>query len=137
MSDVKVLNRSEFLKAVNNFKREIVEISIGSVYVAELSTAQIFIYQDRLNKLKLKGKKQVDAKTSVELMALLVSLSVCDEDGNPLFSEADVSALSRAKPEDMITLSVKAMELSGMANDAITEVREQLKKNQNSSSVST
>lgn len=137
MSDAKVLNRSEFLKAVNNFKREIVEISIGSVYVAELSTAQIFIYQDRLNKLKLKGKKQVDAKTSVELMALLVSLSVCDEDGNPLFSEADVSALSRAKPEDMITLSVKAMELSGMANDAITEVREQLKKNQNSSSVST
>lgn len=129
----KTLNRNDFLKAVNNFKREIVEISIGSVYVAELSTAQLIIYNERLETLKLKGKKQVNAKVSLELMALLVSMAVCDEDGTPLFTEADVSALSRANPNDMISLSVKAMELSGMAGDAVAEVKEQLKKNQKDS----
>jgi hypothetical protein len=135
--DVKILSRTDFIKKLDSFKREIVPLQMGgAVYVAELSAAQVLTYNERLQGLQTKGKKKVDPSTSVELMALMVSMAVCDEQGAPLFSEEDAKKLMRANLNDLLTLSIKAMELSGMSGDAVQEVAANLKKARNSGSAS-
>jgi len=124
---IKILGRADF---VESFKRELVPVPAlgGSVFIGELSSIQIIEFNERIKKMKLKGKKNVSLSTSVELMALLISMSACDENDNLLFTEADVKALIRNNPETLLILSAKALEVSGMANVAANEVKSQLKK---------
>ncbi len=130
MDETKVLSRTAFLKAVNKFKRELVELPElgGAVYVSELDGAGLLSFNERVNELKLKGKKKISHSTSIEMMAYLVSLSVCDENGERLFTEKDAKILARTNLIALLALSTKAMELSGMNSAAVNEVKSQLKK---------
>lgn len=137
MSDeIKDLTADDFF-AANAPERERVVVRGGAVYVHELRPDQFIKYQARIKTLKLKGKKKVDVETSLELMALLVSMTVHDKDGNPLFSESQIKKIARTKPDTLLTLSVKAMEKSGLKNEQIQEVAANLKKIQNGDSAST
>ena len=136
--DVKILSRADFL-ASTQLKRELVAVPElgGSVYIQELYAAQVLDFNELVQSLKKKGKKEVTPSTSLELMARLVSMTACDATGKPLFTESDVKALAKSKPGVLITLSAKAMELSGLAGEAVQEVTSQLKKAESADSAST
>ena len=126
----KILSRADFLETANNFKRELVPVPSlnGSVLIGELSSLQIIEFNERIKELELKDKKDITLSTSIELMALLISMSACDESGNPLFTEADVMGLTRNSPSMLMELSTKVLEVSGMNSAAVNEVTSQLKK---------
>lgn len=136
MSDeVKILTKADFLAAVQ-MKREAVPVPElgGTVYISQLYAAQLLDYNEYIQQLKSEGMNEVTPSASLALMARLVSLAACDENGLPLFTENDVKELVKSHPGVLLALSTKAMELSGLSNDAVNEVVEQLKKNQNSGS---
>ena len=111
---MKILGRDDLLKG-SNLKRELVEVPElnGSLYIRELSTAQLLTFNARIEALK--GEKtEVDFEASVNLMALIVSFSACDETGNLLFTEADAAKLAENRIKVLGLLSTKALHLSGM-----------------------
>lgn len=135
----KVFNRADFLAAVkNSYKRELVEIPElgGAVYISELSAERVIAYNERLQALKKDGS-EITPATSLELMALLISMAVCDEAGDPLFTEGDVKTLRRTNPVVLMTLSAKVLEVSGISNAAVDEVTSQLKNAVSDSSATT
>jgi hypothetical protein len=131
MSDeTRVLTREEFFQTAG-LKRDIVPLSRGgAVYVSEPSAGQVILFNERLKSLKGKGKKNtsISPTTSIELTALLLSMTVCDAEGDLLFTEADVKRLVRTNLDDFMTLGAKALELAGLNADAVQEVKDQLKK---------
>ena len=131
----KVLSRADFL-AATQLKREAVPVPElgGTVYINELYAAQLLDYNELIKQLKKEGKENVTPSTSLELMARLVSMAASDAEGNLLFTETDVKDLVKSNPSVLLSLSSKAMELSGLAGDAVKEVISQLKKNQKSAS---
>lgn len=137
MAKKKVLSRSDFLSASANLKRELVEVEElgGVVYLRELSAKQILEYNERIKKLQA-DDSSLTPSSSVDLMAALISMTACDEDGALLFTEADVQALAENNINLLITLSAKALEASGMNTAAVDEVTDQLKKTTSSDSVS-
>ncbi|HET8670884.1 MAG TPA: hypothetical protein VFM05_09755 [Candidatus Saccharimonadales bacterium] len=139
MSETKVLGRGDFLAVTQNRKRELVPVPElgGSVYIGELFGGQIILFNERIRQLRELGEKDVSPSVSISLMALLLSMAACDENGEPLFSEADVTKLARTNPNTLIVLSAKAMELSGLNNAAVEEVKENLKKATSADSVTT
>lgn len=136
MTKKKVLSRSDFLSASANLKRELVEVDElgGAVYLRELSAKQILEYNERIKRLQADGAS-LTPSASVDLMAALISMTACDEDGALLFTEADVQALAENNINLLITLSAKALEVSGMNTAAVVEVTENLKKTTSSVSV--
>lgn len=117
-------------------KREAVPVPElgGTVYISQLYAAQLLDYNEMIQQLKKDGMEAITPSTSLVLMARLVSMAACDENGVPLFTEADVKELTKSHPGVLLALSTKAMEISGLGGDAIKEVTEQLKKNQNEDS---
>lgn len=135
MTEEKILSRADFL-AATVLKRETVPVPElgGTVYINQLYAAQLLDYNELIQQLKRDGKQDVTPSTSLELMARLVSMAACDADGNALFTEADVKELVKSHPNVLLKLSTKAMELSGLAGEAVKEIVAQLKKNQNGGS---
>lgn len=136
MSDeIKILSRADFI-AATQMKREAVPVPElgGTVFVSQLYAAQLLDYNEYIQQLKRDGVSEITPSASLALMARLVSLAVCDENGLPLFTESDVKDLVKSHPGVLLALSTKAMELSGLSNDAVNEVAEQLKKNQSNAS---
>lgn len=132
---VKILSRADFI-AATQMRREAVPIPElgGTVFISQLYAAQLLDYNESIQRLKKDGVNEITPSASMELMARLVSLTACDENGVPLFSESDVKELVKSHPGVLLTLSAKAMELSGLSSDAVKEVSEQLKKNQSEDS---
>lgn len=123
----KILGRDDLL-AGTSLKRELVEIPEldGALWLRELSTSQLLKFNARVNELKAE-KQEVDFETSLNLMSLVVSMSACDEGGNLLFTEADAARLADSRVNVLMTLSTKALQLSGMDID-LSEVIDNLKK---------
>jgi len=119
----KMLTREDFLSV----RKELVEVPElgGSVYVKELGGKSLLKYKERIEKLQ-EENPELDESNSLELMALLVSLTVCDKDGNLLFSESDVKKLAENHINVLIRLSTKALEMIGMSNTQIQEVQSKL-----------
>lgn len=137
MTEKKVLSRADFLSASANLKRELVEVEElgGVVYLRELSAKQILEYNELIRKLQT-DETSLTPSNSVELMATLIYMTARDEDGALLFTEEDIQALAENNLNLLITLSAKALEVSGMNTAAVDEVTEQLKKTEIAASVS-
>ena len=129
MTKKKVLSRADFLSASANLKRELVDVEElgGSVYLRELSAKQILEYNERIKRLQA-DNPNLTPSSSVDLMAALISVTACDSEGALLFTEADVQALAENNLNLLITLSAKALEVSGMNTAAVDEVTDNLKK---------
>ena len=125
----KVLSRADFLATSQNLKRELMDVPEldGSVYIRELSAKQVLEFNDRIKKLQT-DNPEVTPSVSIDLMALLISMTACDSGGDLLFTESDVRALAEGNINVLLNLSTKAMEVSGLNNAAVEEVTEQLKK---------
>jgi hypothetical protein len=131
----KILSRADFI-AATQMQREAVPVPElgGTVYICQLYAAQLLDYNEAIQRLRKDGEQELTPSTSLTLMARLVSMAACDENGLPLFTEADVKELVKSHPSVLLALSVKAMELSGLTGEAVKEVAEQLKKNQSADS---
>lgn len=127
----KILSKGDFFA----FKKELVEVPEldGSVYVKELGGKSLLTYRERIEDLQ-KVSSELDEKNSLELMALLVSLTACDEEGDLIFSETDVKKLADTHIGVLLRLSTKALEVSGMGKAVIDEVADNLKNAQADSS---
>lgn len=128
--DVKVLTKADFTKR----KVEFCELPSlgGGVWIRALSGRAIAVYNDRIKSL---GKdREIDFDTSLSLMALMISLTVVDADGNLMFTEEEALALADGDIENMLSMTEMAMQLSGMDAQSIAEVRNKLKNKQTSSS---
>ena len=132
MTDPKILTREDLLSG-DHLKRELVPVEElgGAIWVRQLATAHILTFNQRIRDLRSQGKTKVTADISVELMALVVSMSACDPDGHLIFTEADVQALLINEIDVLRKLAEKAQELSGLQarfdGDAVSEVAADLK----------
>ncbi len=120
------LDRATFLSSSTKLRKEMVELDEGVVYVRELSGKAVLEYNEKIEELK-KQNKELTTSNSLELLALLVSKSVCDEDGNLLFTEADVNSLMDTSMNTLKKLSEKVLQISGVSPEVIAEVADKLK----------
>lgn len=121
-------------------KREPVDLpGKGKVYVQELGGDQLLEYKETLERLKAAGP-EVGFEGGLDLMGLLVSMSACDQDGKLLFTREEIPSMRAMSLDVLKTLSAKAMDLSGMKEQAdslksgIEEQANELKKSLSDSS---
>jgi hypothetical protein len=122
----KVLGRDAFLASSISLKKEPVELANGIVYIRELSGKGLLDYREKIEALQ-KINPEITPSSSIELMASLVAMTACDETGNLLFTEDDVKQLMEGSLADLLTLSKKALSLSGVPQNVIDEVAVNLK----------
>lgn len=130
------LTRDAFITKASSLKREALEIEdVGVVMVSELSGKQLLTYNERVNQMKAVNPV-LDTATSMELMTMLVIMALCDEEGKPLLTEADSEAVQNTSFDVQIAIATKALELSGLAKEAVEEAKQTLKKATSESSSS-
>lgn len=131
----KFLTKDAFLGQSNSLRKDVCDLPElgGSVWVRELGGKSLLVYNERIKQLQKDGS-EVSPSQALDLMALLISLTVCDEDGNLMFTESDVARLAESGISTLFTLSEKAMEVSGISTAAIAEVTSNLKNAQTSAS---
>lgn len=72
---------------------------------------------------------------ALDLMAKFVVLSACDANGNPIFDDGDLPALTGKEPNLLVDMGNFAMSLSGLSPKALGEVAVNLKNDQLYSSI--
>jgi hypothetical protein len=92
-----------------------VELEGMKFYIKRLSASFIFDLQEKQKEKKLAME---------ETLYILVSESVCDRDGKPLFSEEEARALNVFMLNSLIT---EAMDFNGLNPDDVEKAREKLK----------
>lgn len=130
----KNLDRNSFLSSSTHLKKMKVELDEGIIYVRELTAKGILEYNDKIEELK-KINPELTTSNSLELIAVLVSKSACDSEGNLLFTEADVNDLMNNSISSLKLIAEKAMEVSGVSQSAIEEATKALKKEVDSSGI--
>jgi hypothetical protein len=132
-----VLSKEAFLRH-DSLRKELCELPEmgGSVWIRELSGKALLDYRARVGEMQAEAGENADVtpSQSLELMALLISLTVCNEDGNLMFTESEASQLAYGSISVLQRLSEKAMEVSGISKQVADEVADNLKNAQNSSS---
>lgn len=130
-----ILTKDAFLKGGSTLERKLVPVPQfnGSVWVRQLSGKSLLSYNEYISELQAKNP-QINASNSVDLMALLISYTVCDEDGNLLFAKEDAEKLAENSLDVLLLLSSEAMKVSGVSTEAIDEVKNKLKNEMDSSS---
>lgn len=96
------LSRDEIL-AADDRQIEAVEVPEwgGEVYVRSLTSQEVKPFTDGDDEMPV---------------GLLVSVTACDEDGVPLFTEADVGALEEKSIRALRRVVRKAMEINGLGD---------------------
>jgi hypothetical protein len=125
------LSRDSLLSAANNRKRMLVDVPElgGELYLQALSTAQVMEYNSTL----VPYGKSVPPTVFAKAMARLLVFSVCDVEGNPLYTEEDIDALSFNDLGVLTKLRKHIIEISGLDLD-VGQVADNLKKVQGVSS---
>lgn len=109
--------------------REIQDIQIVEVPVPEwgetlrvrgLTGAERDQFEGALMKVSSNGGRTASMQISTgNVRALLVSLSVIDENGQRIFSDADVDWLGKKSATALDRIASKAMELSGLSGETL------------------
>lgn len=112
-----ILSRTAIL-AAEDLDRKVVTVPEwgGEVIVQELTGDA----RDEFDKFLMQCRQE-DGIDTRGIKAKLVSLSVVDEDGNPIFTEADVQALGRKSAAALKRVADEAQRLSGLGDDAVEE----------------
>lgn len=86
----KVLDKSVLLNPLNYLQKEKVYLEKlgGYVWVRELTAKEAMIYDQTL-----KDAGDVNMLKSLELICLMVSFGVCDENGNSIYTQSEVETL--------------------------------------------
>ena len=121
-----ILSKADILGAVD-LQKESVDVPEwqGEVYVRGLTGAERDQFENSI--ISMRGKDQKINLANIR--AKLASLSICDEDGNRLFTDADVLALSQKSAAALQRVFAVAQRLSGLAAEDVKELAEGLKEN--------
>jgi hypothetical protein len=107
--------REKAKKALLQGQLKQVEVEGAKFYVRRLSASFIFDLQ----------KKQKDNKLAMdETLYILLAESICDRDGEPLFTADEARGLNVFLLNSLIT---EAMDFNGLNPDAVDKAREKLK----------
>ena len=119
-----VLKRDDILQA-DDIKIELVQTPGwgGEVYVKGLNGAERDKFEGSL--VIMRGKDKQMNMTNIR--AKLASLTICDEKGKRLFNENDVQALSQKSAAELQRVFVVAQRLSGISDEDVEELAEELK----------
>lgn len=114
----KFLTRTEILNAPDLQSEEVaVPEWGGDVLVKGLTGAQRDAYEASIVK-QVGGKPRMDMEN---MRAKLIALCVVDENGTPIFTQADVDALGRKSGSALQRVFAVAQRLSGLATEDVEE----------------
>ena len=122
----KILNRTEILEA-NDIK--IQEVAVpewgedAAVYVKGMTGAERDKFEGSLITLRGKDKQM----NMANIRAKLASMTICDEKGKRLFNENDVQSLSQKSAAALQRVFAVAQKLSGISDEDVEELAEELK----------
>lgn len=125
MGKVRVLSREQIL-AANDLTKELVhvpewrdsETGVEHVYVRALTGAERDAFEASM--VDQRGRSRTMNLRNVR--ARLCALTICDEEGNRLFSDADVEALGRKSAAALTRVFAVAQRLSGLTQDDVEEL---------------
>jgi len=119
-----VLTRDDILQA-KDIKIELVPTPGwgGEVYVKGLNGAERDKFEGSLIIMRGKDKQM----NMANIRAKLASMSICDEKGKRLFNENDVQALSQKSASELQRVFAVAQRLSGISDEDVEELAEELK----------
>lgn len=112
---MKNLTREDIL-GIADLKIEPVEVWGGVVYVRGMTGAERDSFEASL---LARNKKDVDLSN---VRARLCALTICDEQGNRLFTEADVKALGAKAAGELQKVFTVAQRLSGLTEEDAEEL---------------
>lgn len=114
-----ILSKADILK-VSDIQRELVAVPEwgGDVWVKGLTGAERGQYEKSI--LTIRGKDQTI--NMAHIRAKLASLSICDEAGARLFTDADVEALDGKSAAALERVFTVAMRLSGLGEQDVKEL---------------
>jgi hypothetical protein len=112
------LDKKAILSA-QDLKYEDVEVPEwgGTVRVKELSAGERDQFEALTTKITFRNNKQEFEPTLENIRAKLVALSVVDENGNNLFTTADVKELAKKSASAMNRICEVASRLSGLGDE--------------------
>ena len=128
-----MLNRDDILKA-QDLKTETVHVPEwgGDVTVRGMTGAERDKFESSI--VQTRGKDQT--LNMANIRAKLASMTICDEGGKRLFSEADVQQLSAKSAQALQRIFAVAQRLSGIGEEDVQELAEGLQDNPFADSVS-
>jgi hypothetical protein len=119
MSD-KILDKAGLLSGVL-LRRELVPIPGrgASIWLREISATHVIEFKKYIEQFKANGIKETTFEQDIEIMALVVSFSACDESGNLLFATPDeAKGLTVNGAKMLADLGNKALAISGIVTGA-------------------
>lgn len=141
MSKVTILGRDDIL-AAQDLEKELVTVEAwgGSVYVRALTGAERDAFEASLvnERVVRRGRKSETTRETnlANLRARLCALTMCDEEGNRLFSDADVWELGKKSASALNKVFEVAQRLSGLSDDDVEELAGNSPGDQNDGSTS-
>lgn len=119
MAKVKILTRDAILQA-EDLPRELVEVPEwgGCVYVRALTGAERDAFEASVVEQRGKSTKM----NLRNIRAKLVALTIVDEEGTRLFSDADVKLLGQKSAAALDKLFEVAQRLSGLKDEDVEEL---------------
>lgn len=121
-----ILTRDAILSS-QDLKKELVSVPEwgGDVWVRAMTGGERDKFEASV--VEQRGKKQIFH--TQDIRAKLVALTVCDEDGQLLFSQPDVKALSEKSASALQRIYEVAARLSGITEEAVEELSQGLEDN--------
>jgi len=121
-----ILNKDSILQA-QDIKTELVPVPEwgGDVYVRGMNGAERDKFEASI--VQMKGKDQT--VNMVNIRAKLASMTICDEQGARLFSDADIVKLATKSAVALQRIFSVAQRLSGIGEQDVKELAEGLSEN--------
>jgi hypothetical protein len=134
MAKGKVVDRATFLLPKMEFFQ--LDGTPEGFFFKELGGKALLEYKEFVEQLQNSAGENDTLQTSqaLDLMAKFIVLSACNEQGNPIFDDGDLPALTEKNPALLLDMANFAMPLSGLSPQALGEVAVNLKNDQPSSS---
>lgn len=126
-NNIVILSKEAILSA-DDLEKELVEVPQwgGAVYVRALTGAERDAFEQSMVEMRTvrQGRKQETVREMrlQNIRARLCALTICDEEGNRLFTDADVQALGRKSASALNRVFQVAQRLSGLTDEDVEEL---------------
>lgn len=121
-----LLNRDMILQA-DDLRKELLEVPEwgGSVYVRGMTGTE----RDKLESSMLEQRGKSQKMNLANVRARMAAMTLCDETGKLLFTEADVRALGTKSAAALQRVFEAAQRLSGLTQQDIDDITQEMEEN--------